>query len=173
MTKLYIIGEINEESYLKFSEELSDIEDNEEPGHTIEVEMNSHGGCAIDAIAFYDRIKNSRCKVNFTVYGQVSSAAVLVFAAGNKRVMAPEAWMMVHEDEDKLSTRTSGFERHASHMRMFETQWCRLLSLNSNITAEAWAELHQKTTYLTAKDCVMLKIATEILTKPEDEDVSF
>lgn len=162
MDKLYIIGSIDEESFAKFSEELAEIE--RKSRRVVEVEMNSFGGCGMDALAFYDRIKASKCEINITVYGYVASAAVLVFAACNQRRMGANSWMMVHEDEDTLkNVRTSTVKRQGRQMDRFEEQWCHLLAINSKINSLVWRKYHAEETYLDAQECLSLGIATKIL----------
>jgi ATP-dependent protease ClpP protease subunit len=126
--------------------------------------MNSSGGTAIDALAFYSRIRTSPLTINITVHGYVASAAVLVFAGCKKRRMAKVAWMMVHEDSDSLKHgTTSGFKKHSDQMQRFENQWSFLLAQHSLTSAEKWLSLHKETTYLNSGQCVDLGIVDEII----------
>lgn len=166
--KIYIIGSIDDVSFKEFSEELSRIENayslKDMKKLTVEIEMNSHGGTAIDALAFYSRIRTSPITINITVYGYVASAAVLVFAGCKKRRMAKEAWMMVHEDSDSLkNVMTTVFKKHSDQMQRFENQWSFLLAQHSSTSAEEWLKLHKETTYLNSGQCVDLGIVDEIV----------
>lgn len=160
--KIYLIGEINDESFLEFSERLTELEKN--PNALIEIEMNSHGGHAMDALAFYGRIIRSKNTIYVTAFGQVSSAAVLVFAACDHRRMAREAWMMVHEDEDSVeNVKTADFEKKSRNMRRLEDQWNYLLEHSTVTKKEVWAQLHKDETYLNPLECKKLGIVDEIV----------
>lgn len=163
--KIYIVGSIDEDSFRVFCEELDTIENLNTPSkRVIYIDLNSIGGTAMDALAFYGRITRSKCLINITAYGLVASAAVLVFAAGGHRMMTKESWMMVHEDEDQLKhARTSQFEKQASHMRRLEDQWSELLEKHTDCSKEKWLELHKHETYLTAYECLALGIVDEII----------
>lgn len=163
--KLYVVGEINEDSYKEFSEALSEIENKpgKDEAKNVEIELNSFGGSALDALAYYGRITRSKTTINVTVYGQVASAAVLILACCNKRRMIAESWLMVHEDESRLKERTSGFEQHARQMRREENQWSELLAKHTRTDSVTWLKLHKETTYLTATECLALGIVDEVI----------
>lgn len=168
MNKIYLVGTIDEDLYRQFSEELGVFEAraarNKYSDVVVEVEMNSGGGTAMDAIAFYGRIKRSHCSIKVTAYGFIASAAVLVFAACDHRRMTKESWMMVHEDSDQLKhASTTRFVRHAGNMRRLEDQWSELLSSCTTTTKDVWLDLHEKETYLTADECKTLGIVDEVI----------
>jgi len=165
MNKIYVVGAIDEDSFKQFSEELTAIERKSNPENRfVEIEMNSGGGSAMDALAFYSRIINSPCSINVTSYGLVASAAVLVFAACDHRRMTKDSWMMVHEDSDALKDKsTSDFGKHAAYMRRMEDQWNTLLEKETGTLKSVWLDLHKKTTYLIAEECVKLGIVDEVI----------
>jgi ATP-dependent Clp protease protease subunit len=159
--KLYIIGAINEELYIKFSEELRQLEN--ESDKEIEVELNSPGGITIDALAFAARIRLSSCPIQVTVYGIAASAAIIILASADYRRMTKESWVMVHEDSNKLKGKVTDLENEVSIMRRFEDQWSNLLEEYTNTNAVTWATLHSKETYLNAKECLELGLIEEII----------
>lgn len=162
--KIYLIGDIDESAFQSFSEQLAVFEKNKSNRDPIEIDLNSGGGSAMDALAFCSRIRNSKLQINVTVYGLVGSAAVLVFAACNNRRMTKESWMMVHEDSVNLKTiNTTQYEKQAKHMRRLESQWCRLLFDFTGTEIKVWERLHKEETYLNPNECVNLGIATEIV----------
>ena len=161
MRKIYLVGSIDEEAFLNFCEKLDELEASPKP---VEMILNSPGGSALDALAFYSRIKNSKCPINITVYGCCYSAAVLVLAAGHARRMTRESWVMVHEDSTTLKNRdTTNIEKEADQMRRNENQWNALLEKNSNITFQKWEYMHKSTTYLNARECLEIGLIEEIV----------
>ncbi len=161
MSKIYIVGDINEESFQKFSEELTELEN--EDASTINIELLSAGGIAVDALAFAARMRMSPRNLTITAYGEVASAAVLILAYGAVRRMTKEAWVMVHEDSGKCNGDVSTVEKRAKHWRRMEDQWNLLLSQNTNADVETWAQLHKDETYLSAEECLNLGLIDEII----------
>jgi ATP-dependent protease ClpP protease subunit len=162
MRTLNIIGDIDAESYANFVTELRELE--AESNDDIEIELNSEGGIALDAIAFSSRMRVSPCKFTIKAYGLVGSAAVLILASGDKRIMTRESWLYVHEDQNpKVRESTSEKEKAAKQMRRFENQWNQLLEFYTKTSAELWADLHRKDLFISAEECVTLGIVDEVV----------
>ncbi len=159
---IQIIGSIDEEAFKSFSEELTAYE--KAGAKEVTIELSSAGGHAYDALAFYSRIRLSSCDVQIIVYGLVASAAVLVLAAGDRRYMTSEAWVMVHEDSvHKMSAKVTEIEKFGRHMRVQEDQWNKLLEFSTKLSASGWSQLHKAETYMTAKDCLKHGLIEEII----------
>jgi len=161
--KIYITGEINNDSYEVFSRRFSFLDKTK---GVIYIELMSDGGYSFAALAFYDKIINSDNDVHISAYGLVASAATLILAAGDFRRIAKNAWCMVHEDEPEIpeGARVKQFESIASNARMFEEQWAHLLEENTSASSGKWAELHLNETYLTPTECLDLGLVDEIIT---------
>lgn len=156
--EVYIVGEINEESFRAFCEDLDG------PSRDIEIVLNSAGGSSIDGLAFYSRIRQISAKTSVTVYGACWSAATIILAACEHRRMTREAWVMVHEDSDSLKhVSTSQFEKKAKELRRFEDQWNEILAKRTKVSAQKWKEINASETYLTAKECLELGLIDEIV----------
>jgi len=165
--RLYIHGDIDTESYSKFSTELAELENKLSANYKdyIDVELVSDGGSAYDAIAFHDRIRNSRLDIRITGSGLVASAAVLILAAGDYRILTKNSWVMVHEDsvlgvEEK---EVHQVEKQVAHFRRLEDQWCELLAERSTEISEMWTTLHRAETYMTPGDCLEYGLIEEII----------
>ena len=159
--RLQVIGEINDEAYRKFSKKLYRLEcDDAAP---IIVELSSHGGDPISALAFAARIRLSPRKIVTIVYGQAASAAVVILASGHERLMTKEAWIMVHEDSSELNGEVKDLEREAAQLRAAEFQWNEILASRSKVSAEEWATYHSETTYFTAAEALKLGLVDRII----------
>lgn len=161
--KIYIIGEIDEVAFNKFSRKMSRLES--ESRDTIYIELTSYGGDAMSALAFFDRIRVSPCIVSITVLGLVASAATLIFAAGDNRIMSRSSWIMVHEDQPGSTKNmvVHQVEKAVKHSRRLEDQWNELLASVTLTSAAKWAELNKEESFLSAKECVRLGLADKIL----------
>lgn len=159
--RLYIIGDIDEEMYLNFTTQLAELEIN--ANKSVTIELSSGGGSAFDALAFYSRIRNSPCEIIVEAYGLVASAAVLILAAGDRRIMMGEAWVMVHEDSTKFNGKVTDIEKTAKNMRQFEDQWDYLLSHRTNLSKEQWSVFHKEgDLYLSPNNCCVYGLVDEV-----------
>lgn len=161
MKKLYIVGEITDEKYEDFSRALAKCE--AENVKILQVELLSHGGDAHAALAFASRIRLTSITIQMRVIGNCASAAVLILASADERHMVESAWVMVHEDSGTLDGNATELQREANHMRELEDQWNSLLEKYTGTSANTWSKLHKDTTYLTAKQCLKLKLIDEII----------
>ena len=161
-TRLYIIGDITQESYLDFTKEL-----HESQSEDIIIELTSDGGCALTAMAFYDRIRSCGKNVTIEARGNVGSAAVLILAAGHIRLMSPNAWVYLHEEQlDGTEAEGLGASLHkASIERVFrlENRWNKLLEDATGTSAEIWEDLNRKITRLDREECLTLGLATGVI----------
>ncbi len=159
---IILAEEISDENYAKFSEKLYELE-RDSKRKTAFIELCSPGGDAYSALAYASRIRNSRLDIVVYASGLVASAAVLVLAYGDKRLMAKEAWVMVHEDSGKLKGDVRKLEKDAKHMRRMETQWCDLLEERTAFASENWKGLHQDETFMSAEECLDARLIDEIV----------
>lgn len=71
-----------------------------DPGCDIEIEFCSPGGSVVDGLALYDFIQGVRRQGHFvttSALGYAASMAGILLQAGDKRVMAAESWLLIHE----------------------------------------------------------------------------
>ena len=158
--KMIMVGGISESMLQSFCAHLAVLEGKSK--QPIILELSSPGGNAYDALAFAARIRTSSCVISVCAYGLVASAAVLVLAAGKKRLMSKEAWVMVHEDSGSIDGNTTDTRKWAAHMERLEYQWADLLSEMTKTSATKWRGLHNQTKYLTADECLELGLVDEI-----------
>lgn len=152
--KIYVVGEVSDENYLKFSKRLSALE--RQSKAPIEIELMSFGGEVYSALAWAARIQASPCEVNIKAYGIVASAAVLILAAGDNRKMSKSGWVMVHEDSTEVSGDVTTIEMSAKHGRRIEKQWSLLLAQCTTTSASTWERLHKRDLYMDADECIRL-----------------
>ena len=165
MRNINIIGDITEETFKEFHTALGKIE---AKGLTeAQVTLMSHGGDAMAGLAIFDRMALSPISFTVVATGFVASAAVVILAAGDKKVMTPCTWVMVHEEQvDEIkSTNVTHMEQNAHNYRKLEKQWCSILAQNSTTSMQIWEHLHRQDTYLDPTECLKLGLIDEILSE--------
>lgn len=170
MTRIYVIGEINHESYLEFSKSLAEAElttsDPDAEDVDVTVELSSFGGHGQVAMAFYDRIKASPLFISVVCVGAAESAAVLILAAGDRRYMAKNSSCYFHEDTLEIEMAegptTSSVLAYAERQEEMEEHWCSILASDSNVSASNWREMHKSGTRLSAEECLACGLIEKI-----------
>ena len=69
------------------------------PGDTLVI--NSHGGNGGEALRLAEYVRTNRINTHVNTTGQAQSAAVIVYAAGNKRTAGKNAQFWMHMGKDK------------------------------------------------------------------------
>lgn len=161
--KINLIGDIDETLYKEFVERMDECEEMLEGGD-IFIELQSPGGDAQVALGIYDRIRNSKSHITIKAYGLVASAAVIILAAGDLRIMSQNSWVMVHEDTvpTEEEQRVSQIENIVKTSRRFEDQWNKIMASRTKISAKKWAALHEAESYLDANECMALGLIDEV-----------
>lgn len=145
---IYIIGEINSDSYEKFAMDFE--KELLKSPKAIEIELTSGGGDSDYALAFFSKIKETKAKVTITARGCCQSAATLILAAGDFRYATDETIFMVHETKLKLTGTATELEPALKAQRWDEEHWLRHLTLALKPSAEAYQvirDIHKTTTY--------------------------
>ncbi|MFA6158229.1 MAG: ATP-dependent Clp protease proteolytic subunit [Candidatus Paceibacterota bacterium] len=67
------------------------------PNVQVTLYISSTGGDIDSAIRFYDFIKSSKIRLNTVGFGQVDSAALVLFLSGTKRTLVKDCRVRLHE----------------------------------------------------------------------------
>lgn len=155
MTYYTLVGSINFKKVREFSEFLADTEG---PITVILCSQGGDEGCG-RAIAGLMRGRD----VTVAGYGDIHSAAVLIFAAGNRRVLNRFATIMLHESETESHGNATRIKKVSKQMEADEKFWCDLMQECTGTDTKIWQKLHNEETYLRPEECLSLNLATELI----------
>lgn len=160
---IQLIGDITLEAFKEFSLTMTKLE--RAKVKKVYIKLMSDGGDAEVGLAFYDRIRLSPLEVNITAYGLVGSAAALVFLAGDYRVMTPNSWLFVHEEETSgVDDRPlSSAKRTLERLQEVDDQYNRLMASRCDMSIADWEHCNQTEAYLSPKFCKLQGICHRIL----------
>lgn len=161
---LALHGELTQEKASEFLANISIMNETQGP---IRVQLFSEGGDFSAGLAIYDAIKGSANPVTIEGTGEVSSMAAVVLQAAHKRVLTPEARLMIH---NVYVIMPGGGEKFTSHyLRNYSKEIAALSDRYQRILAERtgmslrkirrWCESER---YLSAAEAVRLGFADEI-----------
>lgn len=158
---IQIIGGIDHESFAEFDRQLTAIERKLKKVH---IKLMSDGGDAMAGIAFFDRIKASPLEITITAHGLVGSAAVLVFAAGDHRVMMPNSCLYVHEEGVNFEDLpVSHAKRELKRYVNVENKYNYLMASVSLLSTAKWQQLNEEDTYIKPELAQLWGICDEVL----------
>lgn len=157
-----LIGPVDSKMFRKFDAALTMLEDGSRKAIT--VRLNSEGGYPSEALAIVGRMKASTCQIIVEGYGQVSSAATIILAAGKKRRMSEFCQFMTHQSSYGAEGKHKDLREVVERAEVEEQIWADCMAKFSNETATYWLDLHNtgKDNYLSASECLQLGVVDEI-----------
>jgi len=93
---ILLFGEVSTEMVKHLAEQMAILlkEDNKNP---ICVVVSTEGGGVYESFAMHDLIRASSAPIHTYGLGTVMSAGTIILAAGHKRYVYPNCWLMAHE----------------------------------------------------------------------------
>lgn len=97
----YWIGNVDEKNLSRAIEKFRSLETSKRkmktPAHMV---ISSAGGDTSSGFAFYDYIRNiSHTELTCIGFGEIKSAGIIVFLAGNRRLITPNTFFFFHESQ--------------------------------------------------------------------------
>lgn len=128
--------------------------------------VSSYGGTLYDAFGIIDRIKDSKCHIMTYGSGKIMSAATLILAAGDERVIGNNAWFMMHQSRGSMEDGTTfdNAELEMKHWKELENQmYWAYEKLSGNTTkANTFKKLCKKDYFMRAEDVLKLGLVDRI-----------
>lgn len=134
----------------------------------ITIIMNNPGGDVYHGMAIYDAIKSCKNEVNIIVYGHATSMGAIILQAADKRILAPNCVVMVHDGTDGYSDHTQNVLRRAKEAKRIikmidEIFYNRMVKKNPKITRKDVRNMQLFDTWFSAKDAIAKGLADAIL----------
>ena len=116
---IFFFDEVESESVLEAIKLLNEIEidKNKKP---IEFVINSIGGACADGLALYDRLRQSKCEIITIGTGMVASIALLIYLAGDTRLLTENTRLLNHQGYAEITGKTSDIEVDYKELKLIE-----------------------------------------------------
>lgn len=163
MTDLLLCGPINNYAAKKL---ISELQTFSSTGNAVILTIHSEGGdegCARAIAGAITMHRNLGRRIDTVGLGDIQSAAVLVFAAGQHRQLSKFAKVMVHESSTDTEGNSSDMRELAKQMEADEKFWCELMQVLTGTDSKVWLKLHSDETYLSPEEALKLNLATELI----------
>lgn len=158
-------GEINECNVIQMGEALRRMA-RQRPKQPIRIDMNCAGGYINFGFHLYDVIAevNATNPITIAVRGQAASMAGVVLQAAGKRLVGPNAYVMLHRASYNVEGNADTVEDSVEEVRMFEQRIYEIIAKRTGKTVTFWKkELGQrKNVWYTSEQAVKIGLADAI-----------
>lgn len=143
-------------------DDLTDID-------TITVGINSYGGDVAQGLAIYNALKRSPAQVVTRCDGFACSAASVVFAAGDSRVMYDSSLIMIHNAWTYAEGDANTMRDVADMLDKVTEPSIKVYKSVMDLTEDEIREMMDKETWLTADEALEYGLATSIIKEKTDK----
>lgn len=124
--------------------------------------ISSPGGSVYDGLGIYDALRSTRCEVTTIAYGLAASMASILFLAGDKRIIAPNAKFMVHSIHSWMQGSSKDIKIEAEEITELENRMSIIYEQRTNKDRAFWKKF-DRSKYFTSEECIKLGVATGVL----------
>ena len=142
-----IFDDLSSETFSDIYHATQDLPD----GATVELVINSYGGLLLDTISIIETLKRFHTKAN--IIGFACSAAAILAISCDECVMSSNASMLIHSAWNEMSDADDPGIKRCNELQ---------LSIIKNRCPEFDPKDIQKDTWLSAKECLKLKLVDNI-----------
>jgi ATP-dependent Clp protease protease subunit len=144
--------------------------DSEDHEKDIWLYINSPGGQVTAGLAIYDTMQFVRAKVSTICVGMAASMAAVLLSAGakGKRLILPNAEVMIHQPLGGARGQATDIEIHARHILKIKERLNRILARHTGQEIEKIRTDTERDHYLEAEEAVKYGLVDAIATKMPD-----
>ena len=143
-------------------DDLTDID-------TITVGINSYGGDVAQGLAIYNALKRSPAQVVTRCDGFACSAASVVFAAGDSRIMYDSSLIMIHNAWTYAEGDANTMRDVADMLDKVTEPSIKAYKSVMDLTEDEIREMMDKETWITADEALEYGLATSIIKEKTDK----
>jgi len=130
--------------------------------------ISSSGGDVDAGITLYTYLKACPLEVHTIGFGQVSSAAVLVFLGGKRRSLTKDCYLIVHEGTYSIALPTAPLHHHEETLRVLKGLLARtteIISVETGHTKEEIMPIMRDSKKFTDEEAKDFGLCHEVLEK--------
>lgn len=163
---IFLDGEINDEMADLVVAQMLFLE-SEDPKKDINLYINSPGGSVTAGLAIYDTMQYIKPDVCTICMGQSASMAALILAGGakGKRMILPNARVMIHQPWGGVEGQSSDIAIHAKEILRLKKLSIEILSRHTGKNEVEIAEDVERDFFMTASEAKNYNIVDDVLTR--------
>lgn len=161
---IFLGEEVNETTASLVVAQLLFLE-SEDPGKDIQLYINSPGGMVTAGMAIYDTMQYIKCDVRTICMGMAASMGAFLLAGGTKgkRMILPNAEVMIHQPSGGTQGQASDMQISAEHILKLKSRLNKIMAENTGHTEEEIERLTDRDNWLSAEEALELNIVDEII----------
>ena len=139
--------------------------DNQDPEKDIKIYINSPGGSVSAGMAIYDTMKYIKSDVSTICIGMAASMAAVLLAAGTKgkRLILPNAEVMIHQVIGGMEGQASDIKIHADRMMRMKASLNKILAEHTGQKIETIDKDTDRDNFMIAKEAVAYGLVDKIV----------
>jgi len=128
-------------------------------------DIKSPGGSVSDGLAIYDTMQYIKCDVRTICMGMAASMGAFLLAGGTKgkRMILPNAEVMIHQPSGGTQGQASDMQISAEHILKLKSRLNKIMAKNTGHTEEEIERLTDRDNWLSAEEALELNIVDEII----------
>ena len=156
--QVYFYSEVTRESVLHLIRALLKLRD-EQKKKRIYLFIHSDGGDLHAGLGAMDHIQNLGVEVRTVMDGFVASAATLIFLAGTRRYVMPNANLLIHQLATEFWGKFQDLQDEMANSKSLMDTIKTIYTKHTNIPRKDIKSLLKREMYLSAERCIELGIA--------------
>ena len=144
----------------------------EDPDKDIHLYINSQGGSVTAGMAIYDTMHYVKCDVSTICIGMAASMGAFLLAGGTKgkRLVLPNAEIMIHQPSGGSQGQATEIEIAAKHILKTKDKLNRILAENTGKDLEVVAADTERDNWMSAKEALEYGLVDKIVTSRQAEE---
>ncbi|MCR5747660.1 MAG: ATP-dependent Clp endopeptidase proteolytic subunit ClpP [Lachnospiraceae bacterium] len=144
----------------------------EDPEKDIHFYIDSPGGSVTDGMAIYDTMQYVKCDVSTICIGMAASMGAFLLAGGakGKRMILPNAEVMIHQPSGGTQGQATEIQIAAEHILRTKKKLNEILAANTGNPVEKVAEDTERDNWLTAEEALEYGLVDKIVDKRADSE---
>ncbi len=144
----------------------------EDPDKDIHLYINSPGGSVTAGMAIYDTMHYVKCDVSTICIGMAASMGAFLLAGGTKgkRLVLPNAEIMIHQPSGGSQGQATEIEIAAKHILKTKDKLNRILAENTGKDLEVVAADTERDNWMSAKEALEYGLVDKIVTSRQAEE---
>jgi ATP-dependent Clp endopeptidase proteolytic subunit ClpP len=128
----------------------------------IDLHIHSPGGSAYDGMAIYQALRNHKARITVYVDGLAASAAGFIALAGDRRIIAPHATVMVHDPWGLCIGDASDMDKARAELDKLADNMAALYARRSGGEVGDWREAMRQESWYSAEEAVAAGLMHEV-----------
>lgn len=145
--------------------------ESEDPDKDIHLYINSPGGSVTAGMAIYDTMHYVKCDVSTICIGMAASMGAFLLAGGTKgkRLVLPNAEIMIHQPSGGSQGQATEIEIAAKHILKTKDKLNRILAENTGKDLEVVAADTERDNWMSAQEALEYGLVDKIVTSRQND----